>query len=155
MISENFCQQPESQSGLLHMGGANLSRERTERLTCRLQHTLIGVPGLNGIWFPKPKKDSDVLELIELYIRKSGFSSLEQAITRLDLPKKRLMAVPVNEIQKSAAIKPKELLRNAIILGRTSGMTYDPDIPPVFTQRRLDRQLDFFTISTNSFYELD
>lgn len=155
MKREFIRQSAESHSGMLHMGGAPVSRERSEPISSRMERALNGVPGLSCIWFPKTAKDGDVLELVQSYIRKSGFSDLDQAMLRLDLPGQRLMAVPTVTFTKSAGTKPQELLRNAIILARTAGLTYDPEIPPVFTQRRLERTLDFFTLSTNSFYELD
>lgn len=149
-------QQVTLEPAMLQMWGSPPSRLRTEHLSSRMDKVIAGIPGLTGIRFPIPNKEIDIHAHIQKLIRNVGFSNLDEAIAGMNLPGNRLMAIQKN----CGAVKPKKLtarqqLRNAIILGKTGCLLYDPSLPPVFTRRRLERELDYITFKINDFYELD
>lgn len=141
---------------LLHMGGSQESRLRTEKLSSKMDSVLIGVPGLIGVRFPILHKELDLNERIRMLLKKEGFDGIDAAVKALQLPDCRLMAVhSSNQPASRVRLSAREELRNALILGKTGMLLYDPHLPPVFTRRRLERELDYITINTKDFYELD
>ena len=141
---------------LLHMGGSQESRLRTEQLSSKMDSVIVSVPDLIGVRFPILNKELDLNERIRMLLKKEGFDGLESAVKGLQLPDCRLMAVhSSNQQANRVRLSFREELRNALILGKTGMLLYDPLLPPVFTRRRLERELDYITINTRDFYELD
>ena len=108
------------------------------------------------VWFTTPPPEVDLLEHLDHIAQQAGYKHLSAAIPRIPIPNLRLIGLRINPKEiPDVPLPPKQLLRNAIILGKISTMIYDPQLAPVFTRRRLARQLELIRIPIKKFYELD
>jgi hypothetical protein len=149
-------QYPTGHSGHLHMGGAPPSREASVPVKYNFPLQLDRYDHYSYVRFPVPPPEVDLLEHLDQIAKQAGYKHLMAAMPYMHIPGRRLIGLRSDPMENpNLTLKPKLLLRNAIILGKISTMIYDPELTPVFTRRRLAREFELIRIPINKFYELD
>lgn len=88
---------------------------------------------------------------------KQGWHSLEEAKLMLDLPKERHIVVDSKEKMgyTFSGINEKLLIRNMLVLAGSGENSYHPDQPLIFSDKRMNRQIELKRIHLKEFYDLD
>lgn len=143
-------------SGHLHMGGAPPTREQSVRIDTYFPLKLANYQMYDNIWFPVPPPETDLMEHLEALAIEAGYKDLKRSFAEIRIPDSRLWVL-IDRQRDADAVKPApdRQLRNALLLAKTGTLVYDPNIPPVFTRRRLQRSMTLINIPLENFYGLD
>lgn len=142
--------------GLLHMGGAPNTRENSLRIDKVYPLKTDRYDEFDNIWFPLPPPDTDLQEHLHGLAIQAGYKDLKRSFADISIPDRRMWVLR-HPPKDADAVKPSPVwqLRNALLLAKASTLLYDPAIPPVFTRRRLERNIKIILIRLETYYELD
>ena len=90
-------------------------------------------------------------------IVKQGWKDFEEAKVRLNLPDKRHIVVDCKEKVGFvfSGIDDKLVIRNMLVLAACGENIYHPDNPLIFSDKRMNRQIELKRIQLNEFYDVD
>jgi hypothetical protein len=90
-------------------------------------------------------------------IVKQGWKDFEEAKVRLNLPDKRHIVVDCKEKVGFvfSGIDDKLVIRNMLVLAACGENIYHPDHPLIFSDKRMNRQIELKRIQLNEFYDVD
>lgn len=108
-------------------------------------------------WFiPKPPAGKSFLVWLDELAVSCNHAGLTEALRKISVPLGRQMVIErFDKALRKSHKSPEETLRHAAVLARIGNFLYDPDRPPVISERRMSRILQLIPISTEDFYEMD
>jgi hypothetical protein len=108
-------------------------------------------------YFRSSEPFSTYEEYLFSLIVKQGWRSLEEAKSMLELPKERHIVVDSKEKIgfTFSGINEKLVIRNMLVLAGSGENSYHPEHPLIFSDKRMNRQIELKRIHLNEFYDLD
>jgi len=90
-------------------------------------------------------------------IVKQGWKDFEEARVGLNLPDKKHIVVDCKEKVGFvfSGIDDKLVIRNMLVLAACGENIYHPDNPLIFSDKRMNRQIELKRIQLNEFYDVD
>jgi hypothetical protein len=101
-----------------------------------------------------PAHVNDHTDWLNQLAQQEGYADLEEAVTKISLPAARSMVLEDKNIP-TKKLSNKQLLFMALVLAKCNQVLYNPHMPLVLTQRRLERKIRLVTIQQTAFYGLD
>ncbi|MFM7328686.1 MAG: hypothetical protein ACKO3B_08130 [Bacteroidota bacterium] len=143
-------------TSVLNMSGSPPSRERIVTIYTVVPLKIARYEQYEAIWLHLPPPERDLMEHLGQLALQAGYKNLGAALNSIRIPDGRLMAILEQPKEPDwPPATPERQLRNALLLAKTATLTYDPEIPPVFTRRRLQRHMTLIHIRLENYYELD
>lgn len=108
-------------------------------------------------YFKSSEPFSSYEEYLFSLIVRQGWHSLEEAIARLDLPTESHIVVDCKEKvgYVFSGINEKLVIRNMLVLAGSDENSYHPEQPLIFSDKRMNRQIELKRIHLNEFYDVD
>ena len=98
-------------------------------------------------------------DLVRNALETLGFRSPEQAWDQMreELPSRRAFAVSGRTVRRHSLGEdgPRELLRNALVLGRCCRSVFNPDRPLIWSERRLSLRVQLIDLDAETFIRGD
>lgn len=101
-----------------------------------------------------PAHVNDHTDWLNLLAQQEGYADLDEAVTKISVPAARSMVLEDKNIP-TKKLSNKQLLFMALVLAKCNQVLYNPHMPLVLTQRRLERKIRLVTIQQTAFYGLD
>ncbi len=101
-----------------------------------------------------PAHVNDHTDWLNQLAQQEGYADLDEAVTKISLPAVRSMVLEDKNIP-TKKLSNKQLLFMALVLAKCNQVLYNPHMPLVLTQRRLERKIRLVTIQQIAFYGLD
>lgn len=101
-----------------------------------------------------PPHVNDHTDWLNQLAQQEGYADLDEAVTKISLPAARSMVLEDKNIP-TKKLSNKQLLFMALVLAKCNQVLYNPHMPLVLTQRRLERKIRLVTIQQTAFYGLD
>lgn len=117
----------------------------------------VPLPNRVKYYFKSSEPFSTYEDYLLSLIVKQGWHSFEEAKSMLDLPKERHIVVDCKEKVGYAfsGINEKLVIRNMLVLAGSGENIYHPEQPLIFSDKRMNRQIELKRIQINEFYDLD
>jgi len=146
-----------SGASLLHNVGAPMSRR--EQKVCQTLESIHKNTAKSGdqYWFiPTPPDGKSFLGWLDDLAVTCNHAGLTEALRKMPVPSDRQMVIErFDNSFRRVHESPEVTLHHAAVLARIGKCLYDPERPPVLSERRMARILQLIPISTEDFYELD
>lgn len=141
-------------SKLLHNSGVGRPRNREERIRGNFLLESNTIASVTSLHINLPGNIVDVEDWLKGLLRLAGWKNIEEAISHVPLPNKRLMAFPVKAIAPMP-LNHREWIHQALILAKTNEVCYHPGAPLIWTRKRMHRNIQLIDINLDKFYGLD
>jgi hypothetical protein len=117
----------------------------------------VPLPNKVKYYFKASVAFSSYEEYLLSLIVKQGWKDFEEARVRLNLPDKRHIVVDCKEKVGFvfSGIDDKLVIRNMLVLAACGENIYHPDNPLIFSDKRMNRQIELKRIQLNEFYDVD
>jgi hypothetical protein len=117
----------------------------------------VPLPNKVKYYFKASVAFSSYEEYLLSLIVKQGWKDFEEARVRLNLPDKRHIVVDCKEKVGFvfSGIDDKLVIRNMLVLAACGENIYHPDNPLIFSDKRMNRQIELKRIQLNDFYDVD
>lgn len=142
----------------LHNVGAPMSRHIKQQLVQTMDGIQNNASYLRAnCWFiPARPAGKNLIPWLEELAESCGFRSLNDALASMPVPKHQgIVLIRSDESLRHSHQSANSTLHHAAVLTRIGNCYYDPERPPVISERRLIRILELTEISNEDFYELD
>ena len=154
MNNEQHNVQASGVSCVLNNSGGPASRKLSQDVYSDfLANTNAGIA--EGIYYLIiPAHVNDHSDWLNQIAQQEGYADLDEAVTKISLPASRSLVLEDNDMP-TKQLSNKELLFMALVLAKCNQVLYNPHMPLVLTQRRLERKIRLVTIQQTAFYGLD
>ena len=117
----------------------------------------VSLPNRVKYYFKASVAFSSYEEYLLSLIVKQGWKDFEEARVRLNLPDKKHIVVDCKEKVGFvfSGIDDKLVIRNMLVLAACGENIYYPDNPLIFSDKRMNRQIELKRIQLNEFYDVD
>lgn len=108
-------------------------------------------------YFKSSEPFSSYEEYLFSLIVRQGWHSLEEAKSMVDLPTESHIVVDCKEKvgYVFSGINEKLVIRNMLVLAGSGENSYHPEQPLIFSDKRMNRQIELKRIHLNEFYDVD
>jgi hypothetical protein len=117
----------------------------------------VPLPSRVKYYFKASVAFSSYEEYLLSLIVKQGWKDFYEAKVRLNLPDKKHIVVDCKEKVGFvfSGIDDKLVIRNMLVLAGSGENIYHPEQPLIFSDKRMNRQIELKRIELNEFYDLD
>lgn len=117
----------------------------------------VPLPSRVKYYFKSSEPFSSYEEYLFSLIVKQGWHSLEEAKSMVDLPTESHIVVDCKEKVGFvfSGINEKLVIRNMLVLAGCGENSYHPEQPLIFSDKRMNRQIELKRIHLNEFYDMD
>jgi hypothetical protein len=117
----------------------------------------VPLPSRVKYYFKSSEPFSSYEEYLFSLIVRQGWHSLEEAKSMVDLPTESHIVVDCKEKVGFvfSGINEKLVIRNMLVLAGSGENIYHPEQPLIFSDKRMNRQIELKRIELNEFYDLD
>jgi len=117
----------------------------------------VPLPDRVNYYFRSSEPFSTYEEYLFSLIVNQGWHSLEEAKAMLGLPRERHIVVDSKEKigYSFSGINEKLVIRNMLVLAGCGENSYHPEQPLIFSDKRMNRQIELKRIHLNEFYDLE